>query len=415
MPIQKYSAQTDPQPQPPNQPPGGSGDPPVHRPPRVTADSRRTQERLPVRTGRARAAWGGYRDVQQDARYHSNAWWLYKIMQGVILGGGLAIAASVLLVLNALSADDPWLARAALLLLVIGVLVCVRYLAAPLLARWIVTVPENRYYVVVDGDGYTLEYLGPGRLIVPFRWNAHIRPYVDFDTITVNVHIENALDSRALPVEVEVSLVMVFNPVRADPDLFPTLRRMTTPDAFERLLARDLRDIIDHHLAHLDPTQELAALEDLIAAELEPRAALGLFPAPRRPVIVRVRAPQTVTDAYRALSTHATRQREDTRLLEMVRRLARELGVSDDEALRLFYLMRRGDALDTPLPREAPPVYVVHSPPATPPARATEEHPPAVPEEPPLPSVIDDPNYTPDPLAQRRARRDARRSRRLDG
>ncbi|MBN1202532.1 MAG: hypothetical protein JXJ20_11815, partial [Anaerolineae bacterium] len=330
--------------------------------------------------GRGRIAWRDYGDLRQRARYDSGAWWWFKIVQGA-LTGGLLVMLGVLVALGVtVMGGSVWVSRLGIGLIAVGALVFVRYLAAPLTCRWIVTVPENWYFVVEDADGYTLEYLEAGRLLVPFRWNAHVRPYVDFSSVVVNEEVEDVLDSDALPVDIEVSVLMQFNPVEADPDLYASLRKLTTPEQFEAMLSRDIRDIVRKHLNMLDPvhSQEtlhnVMTLEAVIVEQLEGRAAMGLVPALDRPVTVHVHAPEKVKEAYQSLWARTARVREESQTLRDIKDLANELGVPFEEAFQLFYIMQRGLPPTRSVRRTSrsaaeplfPPLYVIQQPERTP-------------------------------------------------
>ncbi len=243
--------------------------------------------------GRSRRAWTNYSGLRQRARASSMSWWGYKAVQGLLLGGiPLALGAAID-ILAALAGAGVTVTGLGAVIMLAGLAIILRYALAPLTCRWIVSVPENRYCVVEDADGYTLEYLEPGRLIVPWRWNARVRDYVDFNTVTIREVVLDALNVDP-PVDIEVTVIMAFNPVHADPELFARLRGMTTRSAFETMIARDVRDTVRKHLHQLSPRQQQTALrhprlvEDALAAALERHAALGLTLASSRPIMVHV-------------------------------------------------------------------------------------------------------------------------------
>jgi hypothetical protein len=278
-----------------------------------------------------------------------------------------------------------------------------------------------------------------------------VRDYVDYSSVVVNEVIEDVLDSDALPVDIEASVVMSFNPVQAEPELYPTLRQMRSQEQFQSLIARDLQDIVRKHLNRLASVQgqgmlqNVKSLEGVIAEQLEGRAALGLTPASTRPVMVHVRAPQKVKEAYQSLWARSARVREESQTLLDIKELAGELNLPYEDAFQLFYIMQRGTPLARTSARRSlrgqepglPPVYVIQ-PPGRSPEWATEppdthlhpgaadqtaEHPAvevppaaddAADDQPDVPRIIEDPDRAPDPFDVRRKRRDSRRSRRLD-
>jgi len=351
--------------------------------------------------------------LRERAGLDSMAWWRLKIRQGALVGGTLlALGIACAIVLTIAGLDEPVPLAIGLALAGLGALVFLRYLAAPLTCRWIVTVPENRYWVIEDYDGYTIEYLEPGRLIVPWRRNTRARPYVEFNTVAVSEVVDDVLDSDALPVDIEVSVVMTYNPARADPAYFAMLRQMRTPDAFTAMLARDVRDIVRKHLSLLDPVagqhalHDITSLEGVIVSQLEARAALGLFPASSRPVTVHVRAPQQVKQAVQA---QWARARQGSQTLLAIKELARELNLPYEQAFQLFYVMQRAGSPG--VEHTTPPIVVVHpsggQPTWTSPAAETAEHPPVSPltDAPATPRLIADPERAPDPFDVRRRRR----------
>lgn len=395
---------------------------------------------------RSRSAWNNYFGLRNRARNNSMSWWALKLVQGFLFGGGIIVFGTLLWTLNEVFDGGVCLARLGLGVILAGIFVFLRYAAAPITCRWIVTVPENWYYVVEDGDGYTIEYLGTGRMIVPWRWNSRVREYVDFSSVTINEVVEDVLDSDALPVDIGVSVQMSFNPVDADPNLYATLRKLRSQEQFQALIARDVRDIVRKHLNTLASVQgrgllqNVQSLEAVIADQLEGRAALGLTPATTRPVTVHVRAPQKVKDAYQSLWARAARVREESQTLKDIKDMAADLGVPFDEAFQLFYIMQRGG---TPPPstlrqsrRETDhgiqqPVYIVQQapeqnlemPPLIPQTPVTEtiehdaivvdEHPTMKTQEheipPEIPRIIQDAEQAPDPFDVRRRRKESRR------
>jgi hypothetical protein len=241
------------------------------------------------------ARLGRWRALRLRANRSSMAWWSMKALQGIFLGG-ILFALGVLIVVAYAALDGVGaLAALGVLLLIAGLLTIARYALAPLTCRWIVTVPENRYWAVEDGTGFTIDYLAPGRVTVPWRMNARIVDYVDFNRIATNDVIRDVLAGNGPAVNVEISVIMNFDPVAADPNLFAQLRTMTTLEQFQRMITRDTRDAVRKHLERLTLDQRLLALrqsqllEDAVAATLERQhAALGLTLASSRPVMVFV-------------------------------------------------------------------------------------------------------------------------------
>lgn len=361
-----------------------------------------------------RAGWlHRYAMLRDRAGANSLTWWAWMVAQGLAFGLALGLFGLLWYLLVAVGANLLWLGRLGIALIVGGVIVFVRYLAAPLTARWIVSVPPRWYFAVEDG-ATTYDYLEPGRMIVPWRWNARAVPYVDFNTVEVIERVENVLDSDELPVDLEVSVSLYFNPTYADETHFNTLRQYTRQEQFEALVGESVRDVVYEHLARLrliggDPVPlDVKTLESVIEDELAAYEAYGLLPASDRPVTVVVSAPPSVLAAYQALWTAGAQGRSQAEILREIEHVAADLDVPFDEALQLFLLLQRGVAPLRSI-RETPAAGTAPAPaePTIETAQAT------APQEKWVASrAVDDPNYTPDPFAVRRERKRERRSRR---
>jgi len=182
-----------------------------------------------------------------------------------------------------------------------------------------------------------------------------------------------------------------------------------------------VRDIVYEHLARLrliggDPVPlDVKTLESVIVEELAPYEAYGLVPAAERPVTVTVIAPPAVRDAYQAIWTQGAQTRSQSEILREIEHVADDLDVPFDEALQLFFLLQRGMPPPRSIRQTQTAAEVTPSAPPQPPAEAGPAEPPLA-EQWVAPRAVDDPDYTPDPFALRRERkqqrRDARRSRR---
>lgn len=364
-----------------------------------------------------RASWRQrFGELRDRAAANSIMWWALLVVEGLVIGLGLVLLGVVWLLIVGVAADLEWLSRLGIALIVGGMIVFLRYLAAPITARWIVNVPVGWYYVVED-SGTTFEYLEPGRLIVPWRWNARILPYVDFNTLNLTVRVENVMDSADLPVDLDIALALRYNPTYADESLYETLRSFTHEDQFEALIADSVRDTVYEHLSRLrliagDPVPlDVKSLETVIVEGLADYEAYGIVPAAERPVTVTVIAPPAVREVYQAIWTQSqsAQGRSDTEILRQIEHVASDLEVPFDEALQLYFLLQRG----MPPPRaarETQPAAPIEA------DETGETQVEPAPEETPAekwvpPRAVEDPNYAPDPFALRRERKRERESR----
>jgi hypothetical protein len=219
-----------------------------------------------------------------------------KVLQGLIVGGAPFVLGLLIMIAVAVLDAGRLLMWVGAGFSVIGFLIILRNALAPATCTWIVTVPENRFCVVEDADGYTAEYLEPGRWIVTWRWHAKVHDYVDFNAVTTSAVIADVLGGSGPVVDMDVTVVMAFNPTHAESHTRAQLRKMTAREQFEAMIARDVRDIVRKHFRPLTPDQQRStlhnthALEDIIADQLEHYRAMGLTLASSRPVMVYVRS-----------------------------------------------------------------------------------------------------------------------------
>jgi ASC-1-like (ASCH) protein len=248
--------------QPPRQPYQGYGPDQAYTPP--VTPSATPAEPPPQETnsvyGRGRRAWSGYYRLRGRARQNSMSWWFFKFVQGVLLGGVLLVGGGMALVAGVVVGALQCGAAIGAGLLLAGLGVMLRYVLAPVSCRWMVTVPENAYYVVEDGDGYTLEYLDSGRRTVTWRWNARVRQYATFKAVKATATVEHVLPTDGTPITIEVRVQAAFNPARADPKAYATLRQMTKPEAFQAMLVGDVGEAVRRYLHLLHPAQQPGAL-----------------------------------------------------------------------------------------------------------------------------------------------------------
>lgn len=230
------------------------------------------------------------------------SWWGFKALQGLFWGGMPFLLGAVIVILAAATDQGRCLMAAGLAIVLAGLGGLLYYAAAPLTCRWLVYVPPNRCWAVEDLDGQTVEFLGPGWLHVPWRMNTQIVEFVNFQVVTVATTIEDVLQTRWPVVDLEVSVVMEFNPVEADPDSYERLRvSLNTVEKLESLVIREFHGSIRRYLSRLPrPTLihllgQPADMEAVLAGQLQSLARVGLLLGSADPVSIYVRG--TLPDA----------------------------------------------------------------------------------------------------------------------
>jgi hypothetical protein len=245
--------------------------------------------------GRSRHALRRYRGLRQRARADSMSWWWMKFLHGLLVGGGPFAIGLLMLLVNAVLNVGSLMAWAGGIIFLVGLFIILRYALAPYTCQWVVTVPEDRFCFVEDADGNTAEFLEPGRWIVNWRWYGKVRDYVNFKRITANVTIADVLGGGGPVMDMEVTVIMAFNPTQAEEYTYAQLRRLVKPEHFEDMISQDVRSIVRKHIRLLNAEQQRSAvrntraLEEVIADQLDSFRLMGLTLASSRPVMVYVR------------------------------------------------------------------------------------------------------------------------------
>jgi hypothetical protein len=121
-----------------------------------------------------------------------------------------------------------------------------------------------------------------------------VHEYVNFHTITIRETYDNVLRGSGRKVDLEINVVMVFDPVSADPRFYAKLRGMTKREQFEGIVTNTVRDTVSLYFTRMSPDFWLGALrnpkvlEEEIIKQLNGLNSMGLFLASSHPVTVFV-------------------------------------------------------------------------------------------------------------------------------
>jgi hypothetical protein len=251
-----------------------------------------SQPQGPPLQGMAAAAQR-YFGLQRRARANSMSWWSYKLLQGALISVPLVLLGIVIALSATLVGGSQWITGIGILVVLSGLAVLLRYALAPLTCKWIVIVPESHYWVVEDGNGFTLRFLRTGHHEIAWNWNVRVKDYVNFTWVSIAILETNVLPPDG-PVDVEVGVMMRFEPQRAALEQYADLRDMNRRETVERLLARATRAAARDTLQRRPPHErakllgQKSRLEEIILQRLAPLTSWGLFPAAGRPVSVFV-------------------------------------------------------------------------------------------------------------------------------
>ncbi|MBN2304282.1 MAG: hypothetical protein JXQ72_07395 [Anaerolineae bacterium] len=339
-------------------PPSGAGlssasTPPVYSPPPPPKPP----------PGKFRKAKNSYDKLRDRARNNSMSWWGLKIVQGLLFGCGLALFGVTLGAPFLMLDGVECFASIGLVFVLASTALALRYILAPITCQWLVTVPEGEYYVLEDYEHFTLEYLESGRLIIPWRLNTRVVPYVKFKGVSASTKIEHVLHAQNIVVVIEVRATMSFNPARAVPQTHPRLRQMTRPEAFQNMIVGNITEAVHRHLQQLNPTAPsnsrpyVQTIESAVIEKLRGLEPMGLTLSGEYPVGARIHAPKRLDDAFQqAQQLNAARSRYDhDQSLRDIADLAARLGIPLEEVYRVYYLYQR---VMPPMPSasSAPPV-----------------------------------------------------------
>lgn len=281
--------------------------------------------------------------MRARAMTSSAAWWSYKARQGLLSGGMIASVGLVGLVAAALSDGMICLTGAGLGLIAVGLGVIAWYALAPLTCKWVVVVPKGQFWYVEDARSHkTLAFLGPGTMDIARKVNTALGVYVSFDEIRVRNIVRDVLDTRDLPVDIEVAASLKFDPTTAQGDRYDQLRQLINPTQFQIIIWEEIDGAVRDHMNRLDAVQDsslqaqIKALTQVVSGRLARLAPMGLVP--NRPVLVHIRAPQEVKDRVRSMWGGSA----DSPMIAEIKALARELNMSYDEAVRTYYFLKHG-------------------------------------------------------------------------
>ncbi len=303
----------------------------------------------PVRYTRFGGIFGvhGLRALTRRTYRSSMVWWLMRVVEGMVIGGGLVVIGVLIVMINNLLGGAACFGQGAVGMILLGIFVLLWFMAAPFSQRWIVGVPDGWYYLVEDGNGAVVEFLSAGRWIVPWSWRAVVRPYANFQVLESRPVIEDALQSDYLPVTVEAVVTVVFDPTQADPSGFDDLGAMATRDAFKQLIARQSEEAVLGYLAMLAPTQgrslsSQATLEDVIRQHVGRLDVLGLFVPASQPPAVTIRLAPALREAFFEVWADLGYDRYEMPTRLDLPAIERALDLPPHEAYQLVYLMQRG-------------------------------------------------------------------------
>ncbi len=220
---------------------------------------------------------------------------------------GLALAAAAYLLMGFLVPDSAINER-----LVLPGLMAVFFTIlagfSPVMPIWPVNVPDNRVFMILDNNDHLVKYVPAGiHMIRPLQGYA---PYTEAGVMVINIDDESVVSSDAFPYRVRANIVCLFNPLKADTNMWVMLRQMTK-DMLSGILKSDIEFIIRHAVARyvregimLSETLNMIAMD--VKETVNARANYGISLVPLNPIKIILDPPKLIVEArQRRMSVEA--------------------------------------------------------------------------------------------------------------
>ncbi len=281
---------------------------------------------------------------------------------------------------------------------------------APFLRIWILSVPDNEVWMILDSTDHLKQFVGSG--VYRIRPVDGAKKYEEKGPIPIAVNLEQVITSDHFPYHVTVSATAVLNPLNARPENWKTLRSMKAKNIGDAIQA-DISDLVKREMAQrgrgeIEPQALVETLRDVVASAVETRAGLGIALLPGNSIKVELVPPSEVIKARNELwaeeANAKARFKHLAELLEMAG--ANNMSVTDLGRLHFLLNPKPGARINISNPRDLfsslpaappPPIQmpkldaptVPNTPVQIPPVAATPPAPPIA--SPPAPPVAQPP------------------------
>jgi len=231
-----------------------------------------------------------------------------RIIRVVIgfMAGGVILAGIAFLAMGVLVPNSTFSERLILpaLLVALGLILAI---FSPFMPIWLLNVPDNRVWMVLDSGDHLVSYIGPGQ-----RW---VRPidgfaeYTESGIFTIDIDSEDFVSQDYFPFRVRVNVVCLYNPLNAAQKYWITIRDMTR-DIMRQALQTEIEFVIRHKLTDelrqqmRDPETFRAVLKTLamdIREAVEARREMGISLIAHNPINVFLEPTRLVTDSRQRL------------------------------------------------------------------------------------------------------------------
>lgn len=220
--------------------------------------------------------------------------------------GGVILTGIAFLAMGVLDPQSTFSERLILpvLLIVLSVVLAV---FSPLMPIWLLNVPDNRVWMVLDSGDHLITYIGPGQ-----RWVRPIDGFAEFKEagfFTINIDSEEFVSQDYFPFRARVSVDCLYNPLNAAPENRIILRDLPR-DMLRQELQREIEFLIRHKLTDeqrqgmREPETFRSVLKTLamdIREAVEARRGMGISLIPHNPINVFLEPTRLVADSRQRL------------------------------------------------------------------------------------------------------------------
>jgi hypothetical protein len=167
---------------------------------------------------------------------------------------------------------------------------------------WIINVPDNEVWMILDEGNHIDRFVGSGRHSITAV--EYCEPAPDQGVIPISIELDRVTTGDHYVYRVLVSVTAFLDPLQAQRRAYPTLRTLNR-DMIGQGIHDDIIDVVRHALAQqsrqtIDPTALVATIGEAIGEVMDMRRPLGVVLAEHNPIRVSLTPPDEVLAARSA-------------------------------------------------------------------------------------------------------------------
>ncbi len=212
---------------------------------------------------------------------------------------------------------------------------------APFIPVWMVNVPDNEVWMILDSTDHLEKFVGSG--VYPIKPIQSFKPYPEKGMFITTVALDQVVTSDHFPYRVTVSVSATLNPLAAHKDTVKVLRSITK-EGLAKGIQGDITDIVKRQMyqvgrQEIDPPTLMAAISEAIREAIAARANLGVSLAATNPIKVNLEPPREVLDARNQLWAEEFKAEGRVKHLAEMLKLAGATNMSVGDLGRLHFVL----------------------------------------------------------------------------